>query len=195
MLTEPPIPPSDRPRLVDVGSGAGFPGLALKIARPWLNVTLVEATAKKVRFLDQVIAELGLTSVVAIHARAEDLGRAPRHRASYDLATARAVASLPALLELCAPLLRVGGRGLFPKGAAITEEVRASRGAAALLGVRILNGDSPHQRGSRIVEVEKIAPTPNRYPRRPGIPAREPLGVVSPPRADRPVHWGGRPVP
>ena len=174
------------PRLVDVGSGAGFPGLALKIARPGLEVTLVEATGKKVAFLAHVIAELGLVGAVAVHARAEDLGRDRAYRAAFDLATARAVASLPSLLELCAPLLRVGGHGLFPKGLAIAEELAAGARAAPALRVRILAADRLPASETRLVVVEKTAPTPDRYPRRAGIPAREPLGAE--PRARRPAH-------
>ena len=177
-------------RLVDVGSGAGFPGLALKIARPRLDVTLVEATGKKVAFLDHAIAELGLRGVIAIHARAEELGRDRAHRDSYDLATARAVASLAALLELCAPLLRVGGHALFPKGPAIAEELAAGRRAAPALGVRILDAAPLGESGTRLVLIEKTAPTPDRYPRRAGIPAREPLGTEGP--GGRGAHRGHR---
>jgi len=165
-------------RLVDVGSGAGFPGLVLKIARPDHWVTLIEATGKKVAFLTEAIRELGLSGVAAVHARAEDAGCDLDHRGQYDLATARAVASLPALLELCVPLLRRGGHALFPKGLAIAEELAAARRAAAPLGVRLLAADPlPGAEGAtRLVVARKTAPTPDRYPRRAGLPAREPLG-------------------
>ena len=163
-------------RLVDVGSGAGFPGLALKIARPDLDVTLVEATGKKAAFLDHAVAALGLTGVTAIHARAEELGHDPAHRAAYDLATARAVASLPALLELCVPLLREGGRAFFPKGLELADELAIGSRAAAVLGARIVAADPLPGGETRLVVVDKTGPTPTRYPRRPGLPAREPLG-------------------
>ena len=164
-------------RLVDIGSGAGFPGLALKIARPNLDVTLVEATGKKAAFLAHAIADLELTGAVARHARAEDLAHDPAHREAYDLATARAVATLPALLELCAPLLRLGGRAFFPKGAAIAEELATGHRVAPLLGVRVHGAGLLPGGGTRLIEVEKTGPTPSRYPRRAGIPAREPLGA------------------
>jgi 16S rRNA (guanine527-N7)-methyltransferase len=170
--------PGKRHRLIDVGSGAGFPGLAIKIVRPDLDVTLVEAMGKKAAFLIDAIAALGLAGVSAVHARAEELGHDPAHRDGYDLATARAVASLPALLELCSPLLRVGGSALFPKGAAIDDELRAARRAAALLGVRV-GGVEVSAEGTRLVRVDKVGKTPGRYPRRSGIPARDPLGAAS----------------
>lgn len=168
-------------RLVDIGSGAGFPGLAIKIARPDLDVTLVEATGKKVAFLDEAIVALGLDGVTAIHGRAEVLGHDPVHRGGYDLATARAVASLPALLELCAPFLTIGGSALFPKGEAIAEERRAAHHAATILGVRLVAEETLAE-GTRLVRVDKLRTTPRRYPRRPGTPARDPLGASSAPR-------------
>lgn len=163
-------------RVIDIGSGAGFPGLALKIARPDLRVTLIEATGKKAAFLVDAIAELELSGIDAIHVRAEELGHDPAYRGRYDIATARGVASLPALLELCAPFLRVGGNALFPKGEAIAEELRAARHAAPLLGVRL--ADVVTLPGTtRLVRIEKVSATPARYPRRPGLPARDPLGA------------------
>ena len=168
-----------RPRqlkLVDIGSGAGFPGLAVKIARPDLQITLVEATGKKAAFLQDAITALGLDGVEAIHARAEDVAHDPLHRERYDLATARAVASLPALLELCLPLLRLGGRAFFPKGVEISEELAAGQRAAPLVGARVTGADLQPGGESRLVTVEKTGLTHLRYPRRAGIPAREPLG-------------------
>lgn len=171
------------PRLVDVGSGAGFPGLAIKIVRPHLDVTLIEATGKKVAFLAEVVAALGLDRVVAVHARAEDIGHRPDHRATYDVATARAVATLPALLELSAPLLRTGGTGLFPKGTDIGEELRAARRAAPLVGAKLVHPLALPD-GSLLVRAMKTGATPARFPRRSGLPAREPLGATETERAD-----------
>jgi 16S rRNA (guanine527-N7)-methyltransferase len=162
--------------LVDVGSGAGFPGLALKIARPDLEVTLIEATGKKTDFLRACIATLELAGATALHARAEEIGHDPNHRGRYDLATARGVAALPALLELCVPLLRPGGRALFPKGLNLAEEIAAGRRAAPLVGARLLAIDLLPGGQTTLIVAEKIGPTPARYPRRPGLPAREPLG-------------------
>jgi 16S rRNA (guanine527-N7)-methyltransferase len=163
-------------QIIDVGSGAGFPGLALKIARPELNVTLVDATGKKVGFLNEAIAALDVTGVVAIHGRVEELGHDPEFRARFDVATARAVAVLPVLLEYLAPLLRVGGIALLPKGRAIDDELRRGRRAAAMLGVDVISADSLPTGDTRLVVARKIAPTPDDYPRRTGVPSREPLG-------------------
>jgi 16S rRNA (guanine527-N7)-methyltransferase len=167
-------------RLIDVGTGAGFPGLALKIARPALEVTLLEATGKKVSFLRHVIDALGLTGVEALHGRAEELAHDPARRERYDLATARAVAYLPAVIELCTPFLRIGGRALFPKSSDLDQELREGRRAAKTLGVTIVSADPlPEIEGeqvTRLVIVDRMERTPPRYPRRAGIPAREPLG-------------------
>jgi 16S rRNA (guanine527-N7)-methyltransferase len=164
------------PWLVDVGSGAGLPGLALKIARPEIDVTLVDATAKKVSFLDAVIKELELPAVRAVHGRAEDLGQDPVYRGQFDVVTARAVASLPVLLEYVVPLLAVGGTALLPKGLAIEAELRQGRRAAAKLGARIVATDRLPDTATRLVVAAKQAPTPVQYPRRAGIPSRTPLG-------------------
>jgi 16S rRNA (guanine527-N7)-methyltransferase len=175
-------PDGDRPkRLADVGSGGGFPGLALKIARPELAVTLIEATGKKVAFLEACLDELALDDAVAIHARAEEVGHDPSHRGRYDLATARAVAALPALLELCVPLLRPGGRALFPKGLDLATEIGAGRRAAPLVGARLVANDVLPGGQTTLIVAEKIGSTPSRYPRRPGVPARDPLGTAPPP--------------
>ncbi|MGH2601581.1 MAG: 16S rRNA (guanine(527)-N(7))-methyltransferase RsmG, partial [Dehalococcoidia bacterium] len=169
---------ADNPaRLVDIGSGAGFPGVPLAIARPDLEITLVEATAKKVTFLDHLIAELDLPNVTAMHARAEDLGRHAAHRGAYDLATARAVASLPALIELTMPLLCLGGHALLPKGLDLDDELAAGQRAASPLGARIVSDEIAPGSSTRILVVTKEKPTPDRFPRRAGIPAREPLGT------------------
>ncbi|HEY7032529.1 MAG TPA: 16S rRNA (guanine(527)-N(7))-methyltransferase RsmG [Thermomicrobiales bacterium] len=169
-------------RLVDVGTGAGLPGLVLKIARPDLDVTLIEATGKKVAFLRHAIAMLGLEGVEALHGRAEELGRDPRYRGRYDLATARAVAALPVLVELCLPFLRVGGRALFPKGPELGTEFAEGERAAALVGGRIESAEVlPIGAGepvTRLVIAAKIRETPYRFPRRSGVPAKEPLGRV-----------------
>jgi 16S rRNA (guanine527-N7)-methyltransferase len=179
-----PILAGQSARLIDVGTGAGFPGLALKIARPELDVTLVEATGKKVSFLRHVIEALDLQGVEAIHGRAEDIGHDPVYREQFDLATARAVASLPALLELCTPLLKVGGHALFPKSEKLDQELQEGRKAAQMLGVRIVSDDLvPAIEGeqvTRLVIAAKMKRTPPHYPRCAGVPAREPLGRVLP---------------
>ncbi|HET7094601.1 MAG TPA: 16S rRNA (guanine(527)-N(7))-methyltransferase RsmG, partial [Thermomicrobiales bacterium] len=171
------------PRLIDIGSGGGFPGLALKIARPALQVTLVDATGKKVRFLEQAIAALGLTGARALQARAEDLGRDAAFRDAFDLVTARAVAPLPVLLEYATPLLRIGGSGLFPKGRDLAAELAAGEDAARLIGARIESAELLPGGETRLVETRKHAPTPANYPRRTGLPTQAPLGGTDANRA------------
>ena len=163
-------------RLIDIGSGAGFPGIALKIVRPELDIVLLDATAKKVAFQRDIVASLGLTDIVAIHGRAEELGRDPRYREAFQLATARAVASLPTLLELVTPFLDVGGEAMLPKGLHLDEELTLGRRAARQLGCTLLEAKLMPGETSRLVRVLKTALTPRTYPRRTGIPNRLPLG-------------------
>jgi 16S rRNA (guanine527-N7)-methyltransferase len=164
-------------RLIDIGSGAGFPGLALKIARPALDVTLVDATAKKTAFLTEAIETLGLQSITAVHGRAEELGQDPAYRATFDVGTARAVASLPTLLEYVVPFLVVGGAAFLPKGLEIDDELRVGRRAAATLGAEIVSSERLSVPTTRLIIARKTAPTPAVYPRRTGLPSREPLGA------------------
>jgi len=166
-------------RMVDVGAGAGFPGLALKIVRPALDVTLIDATAKKVAFVNEVIAALELEGVRAVQGRAEELGQDTRYRSRFDVATARAVASLPVLLEYVVPFLTIGGTALLPKGLEITEELRQGRRAAAILGAEIVSARELAFIRTRLVVARKISPTATPYPRRVGSPSREPLGERS----------------
>lgn len=173
-----------RTRLLDVGSGAGLPGLVLAIARPEIEVTLMDATGKKVGFLQHVIDDLGLQRARAIHSRAEDAARDLDLRGQFDIVTARAVAALPTLLELCIPFLRRGGYAILPKGDAIERELFEGRRAADTLGARIVSSDLlPADEGdavTRLVIATKIASTPDRYPRRSGVPNKEPLGRAHP---------------
>jgi 16S rRNA (guanine527-N7)-methyltransferase len=164
---------------IDVGSGAGFPGLPIKIARPDVDLTLVEATGKKARFLESIVAELGLATVTVVDARAEQLAHNPVHRGAFRLALARAVAPLPVLLELTLPFLSMEGVLAAPKGGAAQRELRASANALAELGGAIeaappmeLPLDGPQQ---TVIIVRKTGPTPERYPRRPGMPSKRPL--------------------
>jgi 16S rRNA (guanine527-N7)-methyltransferase len=164
--------------VVDVGSGGGLPGLALKIARPDLELTLVEASGRKAAFLQHAAASLGLGGVRVVARRAEDAGRDAALRESFDAAVARAVAAMPVLVELCLPLVKVGGCLLAMKAAA-EEEVASALPAIAELGGEL---DGIHEtptalrdRG-QVVVIRKIAATPARFPRRSGVPARRPLG-------------------
>ncbi len=164
--------------LVDIGAGAGFPGLPLKILRPELRLTLSESVAKKAAFLEHIAAELGLEGVEVTTARAEVLGRDPAHRERYDLALARAVAELRVLAEYCLPLCRVGGRFLAPKGGQIEPELAAAQTALAALGGRIVASEPvelPGVEPRTLVVIDKVAPTPATYPRAPGIPSKRPL--------------------
>jgi 16S rRNA (guanine527-N7)-methyltransferase len=168
-----------RARLIDIGSGAGFPGLVLKIARPDLDVTLLDATAKKVAFLDDVIADLKLEAIHAVHGRAEELGQRQSYREQFAIATARAVASLPVLLEFVLPFLDIGGQAFLPKGLAIDDELRAGRRAAKQLGGEIISAQRAPVGETRLVIARKTTLTAKAYPRRTGIPAHSPLGQGS----------------
>lgn len=172
-------PQERKARLIDVGSGGGFPGLVLKIARPDLDVTLVDATAKKLAFLDEVIAELELAAVQTVHGRAEDLGRDRRYREQFDIATARAVASLPVLLEFVVPFLDVGGQAFLPKGLAIDDELKAGKRAARQLGAEIISAERVANGETRLAIARKRTLTDKSYPRRTGVPVQSPLGTGS----------------
>lgn len=166
-------------RLIDVGTGAGFPGLPLKIMCPALRLTLVEATGKKVTFCEAVAAKLGLRDVTVVKARAEELGQVPEHREHYDWAVARAVAELPVLAEYLLPLVRVGGQAIAQKGANAPQEAQAAEGAVQRLGGRLAETRPvalPGVAEARyLVIYDKVAPTPPAYPRRVGVPSKAPL--------------------
>jgi 16S rRNA (guanine527-N7)-methyltransferase len=165
-------------RMIDIGTGAGFPGLPLAIAHPALHVTLVDATKKKVTFIEHVIDSLNLTNATAIHARSEDLAHQEGYREQFDVITARALASLPALIELCLPFLRVGGLGLLTKGREITAEVTSAKKALDVIGGDLFDIWHPNVielDNTSVVQVRKYKPTPAEYPRSPGIPAKTPL--------------------
>ncbi len=168
-------------RVIDVGAGAGFPGVPLKIICPGLSLTLLEATKKKVDFLDHLVRRLGLRGVKVIHGRAEELGQHVGHREQYDWALARAVAEMPTLAEYLLPLTRVSGGMLAQKGENGPAEVHAAEEAIHILGGRVkklLPVDLHGLAETRyLVLVDKVAATPAKYPRRPGMPAKRPLGV------------------
>lgn len=166
------------PLAVDIGAGAGFPGLPLRIAWPRLKLTLVEATGKKVRFLQHVVRELGLDDVTVVNARAEDFGQgAGRER--FDLALARALAPLPTTLELTLPLLRIGGCLIAQKGRHPEEELAASQVALQTLGGSFHDAvpvTVPGLQAQRtLVIIAKATRTPRAYPRRSGVPKKQPL--------------------
>ncbi|MCB0208848.1 MAG: 16S rRNA (guanine(527)-N(7))-methyltransferase RsmG [Anaerolineae bacterium] len=174
------LPKGNKPlSLIDVGSGAGFPGIPLRIALPDIRVTLLESTGKKTKFLQHVIDTLALKSTRVITARAEEAGQHPDHRAKYDVAVARAVSRLPVLIEYMLPLVKVGGQIIAQKGQNPAEEIEAARSALRVLGGQLIKVEPiavPSLDGERhLVIVKKIKPTPKLYPRRPGLPNKEPL--------------------
>lgn len=166
-------------KVIDVGTGAGFPGIPLAIARPELSLTLLDATRKKVEFVGRVCQGLGLSNAHAVWGRAEALGQQPGHRERYDRVVARAVSSLSSLYELCLPLLKVGGYLIAQKGSDANAEAAWAASAGEKLGgemVEVIPFRLPITGDPRsLVIVEKVAPTPGNYPRRPGVPQKNPL--------------------
>ncbi|MEO1237459.1 MAG: 16S rRNA (guanine(527)-N(7))-methyltransferase RsmG [Planctomycetota bacterium] len=169
-------------RLIDIGTGAGLPGVPLAIARPDLDVTLVESTGKKVAFLNRVVAELGLKNVTPVQARIEDVGQDRggfRGRGRYDAAVSRAVGPMPVVLEYSLPLLRVGGRVLAMKGPKAERELADSGDALAALGggdVAVIEAyPASFENELVIVSVIKASATPREFPRLPGVPKKTPL--------------------
>ena len=176
-------PLSNAERLADVGSGGGLPGIPISIAKPDVRATLIEATAKKSRFLEYAAEVLGLGGVTVVNARVEDLAHGQAHRGTYDVATTRAVAHLSVVAEYCVPLLRVGGCAISMKAGLEDAELLEGGRAAELVGARIsecIRVPSIPEAGDRerqLVIIEKEGETPPRYPRKPGTPAKRPLGV------------------
>lgn len=166
-------------RLVDVGSGAGFPGIPLKIVYPTMHVTLVESVGKKAMFCQHIISKLGLEDVEVIQTRAETLGQNLAHRETYDYAVARAVANLNILSEYLLPLVKVGGTMLAQKGESGPAEAQSAEKAMKLLGGKlkqIIPVELPGVPDDRyLVLVDKVAATPPKYPRKAGIPMKTPL--------------------
>jgi len=172
-----------RARLLDIGSGAGFPGLVLKIVRPDWQVTLLEATGKKVAFLRHMIEILQLTAVEAVHGRAEELAYKAEYRASFDVVTARAVASLPTLLEYAAPFCRVGGQIILPKKGDLAEELAQGKHAARQVGAVLKDDVSVTlpglEDGRRLLVWEQVRTCPAQYPRSGAAIAKRPLGETA----------------
>ena len=165
--------------LIDVGTGAGLPGIPLAVYAPQLTVTLLDSLNKRVRFLTEVTAAMGLQNVRCIHARAEEAARTAEHRAAYDIVVSRAVARLPVLLEYTLPFVRVGGTLLALKGRAYAEEQKEARRAADVLGGGCITARPVHLPGlddvRAILTVTKERQTPAAYPRGGGAPTRRPL--------------------
>lgn len=166
-------------RVIDVGSGAGFPGLPLKILQPAMQLTLVESTRKKASFLEYMVQVLDLRNVEIVAKRAEEVGQLREHRESYDWTLARAVAPLAVLAEYLLPLVRVGGFALAQKGRGASKEAEAARNTLEILGgelKELIPVTIPELAEERwLVVIKKVVPTPAAYPRRPGMPSKRPL--------------------
>ncbi len=165
-------------KMIDVGTGAGFPGIPLKIVFPDLEITLLDSLGKRITFLNEVIRALGLRGIQAVHGRAEDMGRDKVSRETFDICVSRAVANLSTLSEYCLPLLRVGGIFIPYKSGHVEEELVPAMGALDKLGgdislinrFRLPNGDD-----RVLIKITKVEKTPKKYPRKAGTPSREPL--------------------
>lgn len=166
--------------ICDIGAGAGFPSLPLKIVFPQLKITIVDSLQKRINFLDELVSQLGLTDVNLIHDRAETFaGKKSKNREAFDIVTARAVAKMSVLSELCLPATKIGGVFLAYKGSAGEDELQAAEPAIHKLGgqvnqvakLKLPIDDEPRQ----IIVVDKVVKTPPKYPRRPGLPAKKPL--------------------
>lgn len=164
---------------LDVGTGAGFPGVPLGICGPGWSIVLLDSLRKRLNFLEEAVLELGLKNLTTLHSRAEDGARDPEHRGRYDLVVSRAVANLPVLLELCTPFVKVGGHFVAYKSSEAKTELENSRKAMHELNMeseQVFSLKLPLDMGERnLIVLRKVAPTPRIYPRRAGLPNKQPL--------------------
>ncbi|MCL2719460.1 MAG: 16S rRNA (guanine(527)-N(7))-methyltransferase RsmG [Lachnospiraceae bacterium] len=166
-------------KVIDIGSGAGFPGIPLKIAFPHLKITLLDSTNKRISFLEDVIDKLNLSDIKPIHGRAEEFAHQSFFRAQYDLCVSRAVANLSTLSEYCLPFVKLGGLFIAYKGEDIDTEISEAQNSTSLLGGQLdkqMNFTLPNSNISRsLIGIKKIKETPVKYPRRAGLPGKRPL--------------------
>lgn len=166
-------------KVIDIGTGGGFPGLPLKIVNPDLDITLLDSLNKRIIFLNEVIDQLGLDGIVAMHGRAEELSIKPKYREQYDICVSRAVASLDTLSEYCIPFVKVGGYFVSMKGPDIDEELKLSKNAIDTLGGKVIDTKLVEIPETDIVHsliiIQKIRQTPTKYPRGGGKPRKNPL--------------------
>lgn len=165
--------------LIDVGTGAGFPGIPLKIVYPHIQVTLLDSLNKRIKFLEEVVDNLGLTGIETVHGRAEDAAKKAEYREQFDLSVSRAVANLASLTEYCLPFVKVGGKFVSYKSVSVDEEITQSKKAVYVLGGEIGKVEKfnlPESDMERsLVIIEKKRSTPKKYPRKAGMPTKEPL--------------------
>ena len=175
----------EKTEILDMGTGAGFPGIPLKIAIPSLRITLADSLNKRILFLEEVIQELGLKGISAVHARAEELGHKKEYRERYDLVVSRAVANLSSLSEYCLPFVKTGGQFISYKSTNIDMEYKESMRAISLMGGKskgITTLPLPCTDLERsFVIIDKVAATPNKYPRKPGTPSKDAAGTMTRP--------------
>lgn len=165
--------------IIDVGTGAGFPGIPYKICNPNIKLTLLDSLKKRINFLKEVGSSIGFEDIEYIHGRAEDFGQKLNYREKYDIATARAVASLPVLLELCVPYIKVGGFFICLKGPSVENEIEESKNAMKILNIKLvekIDVQLPDEELKHNVLVfKKLEKTPQKYPRKAGKPSKNPL--------------------